>query len=128
MFSSRLMSFSSRRLLWRRNFATSVSVSKAEALAYRLVGGDRRALSQAITLVESSHPQHRKEAEKMLSFVSSLSRRQDSFRIGLSGSPGVGKSSFLESLGSFLTSEGCKVAVLVSVYRSGNMKRVFWGG
>ncbi|NBZ88134.1 methylmalonyl Co-A mutase-associated GTPase MeaB [Stagnihabitans tardus] len=77
-------------------------------LSEALSQGDRRALARAITLVESQRPDHRAEA---LELMSALPRRQ-ALRIGLTGTPGVGKSSFIEAFGLMLTGEGLKVAVL----------------
>lgn len=73
-----------------------------------LVQGDRRALSRAITLVESTHPDHRARA---LALLAALPDRQ-ALRIGLSGTPGVGKSTFIEAFGTRLTGQGLGVAVL----------------
>ncbi|KAI9352613.1 LAO/AO transport system ATPase [Obelidium mucronatum] len=79
----------------------------------------RAALARAITLVESTRPDHRRQAQSLLASVLASSpsfpnnaKRKDSFRIGLSGSPGVGKSSFIETFGMFLIEKGHKVAVL----------------
>ncbi|WP_273500914.1 methylmalonyl Co-A mutase-associated GTPase MeaB [Paracoccus sphaerophysae] len=77
-------------------------------LANRLAAGDRRALARAITLVESTRPDHRAEAVALLA---ALPPRQ-ALRIGLSGTPGVGKSTFIESFGLMLTGQGLRVAVL----------------
>ena len=57
----------------------------------------RRALARAITLLESTRPDHRARADEVLNAVLPASGR--SLRIGLSGSPGVGKSTFVEALG-----------------------------
>ena len=76
----------------------------------RLLVGDRRALSKAITLVESSRSDHRAAALELLEGVSKANRQ--ALRIGLSGTPGVGKSTFIESFGMYLTDQGRKVAVL----------------
>ncbi|MBK4214665.1 methylmalonyl Co-A mutase-associated GTPase MeaB [Paracoccus caeni] len=73
-----------------------------------LIQGDRRALSRAITLIESTRPDHRARAVALLS---SLPDRQ-ALRIGMSGTPGVGKSTFIEAFGTMLTEAGLKVAVL----------------
>ena len=72
--------------------------------------GDRRALARAITLVESARPDHRAEALALLSALRSPPRQ--ALRIGLSGTPGVGKSTFIEAFGLMLTGQGLKVAVL----------------
>ena len=72
--------------------------------------GDRRALARAITLVESARPDHRAEA---LALIDALREpRREALRIGLSGTPGVGKSTFIEAFGLMLTGQGLKVAVL----------------
>ena len=76
----------------------------------RLLVGDRRALSKAITLVESSRSDHRAAALELLEGASKANRQ--ALRIGLSGTPGVGKSTFIESFGMYLTDQGWKVAVL----------------
>jgi LAO/AO transport system kinase len=73
-----------------------------------LIQGDRRALSRAITLIESTRPDHRARAVALLA---ELPRRQ-ALRIGLSGTPGVGKSTFIEAFGKMLTAQGLRVAVL----------------
>jgi LAO/AO transport system kinase len=71
--------------------------------------GDRRALARAITLVESARPDHRAEA---LALLAALRDGPQALRIGLSGTPGVGKSTFIEAFGLMLTAHGAKVAVL----------------
>ncbi|KAF9206246.1 hypothetical protein BGZ59_011782 [Podila verticillata] len=114
-----------------------------EGLLAGLVDGDRYALARAITLVESSNPQHRVQAQRLLSKIlereATLASQQSttlanstpslskdastdakeqplrlgkSFRIGLSGPPGVGKSTFIESFGMYLVSKGHRVSVL----------------
>ncbi|MGB0498618.1 MAG: methylmalonyl Co-A mutase-associated GTPase MeaB [Rubricella sp.] len=81
-----------------------------EDLASAVSAGDRRALARAITLVESTRPQHRGEARALLR---SLPRpEKPALRIGLSGTPGVGKSTFIESFGMMLIAQGLRVAVL----------------
>jgi LAO/AO transport system kinase len=72
--------------------------------------GDRRALARAITLVESARPDHRAEALALLATLRDPGR--EALRIGLSGTPGVGKSTFIEAFGLMLTGQGLKVAVL----------------
>lgn len=72
--------------------------------------GDRRTLAKAITLVESKSIHHQKEAQILLKTILPLTG--NSFRIGISGSPGVGKSTFIETYGKMLTGKGHKVAVL----------------
>ncbi|MEZ5732834.1 MAG: methylmalonyl Co-A mutase-associated GTPase MeaB [Paracoccaceae bacterium] len=80
-------------------------------LANRLRQGERRALARAITLVESGRADHRAAAGDLLSKLAEGGARE-ALRIGLSGTPGVGKSSFIEAFGLMLTGQGLKVAVL----------------
>jgi LAO/AO transport system ATPase len=79
-------------------------------LAQALIRGDRRALAQAITLVESSRADHRPLADRLLEVL--LPRTGRSIRIGISGAPGVGKSTFIESFGLHVLSRGHRLAVL----------------
>jgi LAO/AO transport system kinase len=79
-------------------------------LAARVVEGDRRALAQAITLVESSRSDHREDADALLAEV--LPHTGESVRVGISGSPGAGKSTFIEALGLHVVEHGHRVAVL----------------
>ncbi|MFP7570191.1 methylmalonyl Co-A mutase-associated GTPase MeaB [Marivita sp. S2033] len=79
-------------------------------LARRILAGERRALARAITLVESSHADHRRDATALLETLRGHDR--EALRIGLSGTPGVGKSTFIEAFGCMLTGQGLKVAVL----------------
>ncbi len=78
-------------------------------LAKRLAAGERRALARAITLVESGRADHRSDAVQLLA---ALPQDAQALRIGLSGTPGVGKSTFIESFGLMLTRQGKRVAVL----------------
>lgn len=73
--------------------------------------GDRTVLSRAITLVESSLPEHREMAQRIIE-ACQLESRNDSMRIGITGVPGAGKSTFIEAFGGLLTSNGHKLAVL----------------
>ena len=75
-----------------------------------LAAGDRRALARAITLVESTRPDHREQAEALIEAV--LPRAGNSIRVGISGVPGVGKSTFIEAFGLYLVAAGRRVAVL----------------
>lgn len=79
-------------------------------LAARVRTGDRRALAQAITLVESTRPDHREQAEALLAAL--LPHTGKGVRIGISGVPGVGKSTFIEAFGLHVIGQGHKVAVL----------------
>ena len=79
-------------------------------LTDRILTGDRRALARAITLVESRRADHRAQATALLDQLAKHQRQ--ALRIGLSGTPGVGKSTFIESFGLMLTGQGLRVAVL----------------
>jgi LAO/AO transport system kinase len=80
------------------------------ALAEQILSGDRRALAKAITLVESTRADHGDQAVALLEAL--MPHTGQSIRIGVSGAPGVGKSTFIESLGNYLTEQGHQVAVL----------------
>ncbi|KAI8929365.1 ArgK protein-domain-containing protein [Entophlyctis helioformis] len=108
----------------------SVSASQPSAnvlsLFNGIIAGDRASLARAITLVESTRQDHKHEAQQLLSLIlrthGSHASSQPAaagdmsfptgFRIGLSGAPGVGKSSFIETFGMFLIEKGHRVAVL----------------
>ena len=79
-------------------------------LARLVTDADRRALARAITLVESRRADHRTAALALVALVQAAGRQ--ALRIGLSGTPGVGKSTFIESFGLMLTGQGLRVAVL----------------
>ncbi|PVH28193.1 methylmalonyl Co-A mutase-associated GTPase MeaB [Pararhodobacter oceanensis] len=79
-------------------------------LAARILRNDRRALARAITLVESTRADHRAQAIDLLQELAGHGRQ--ALRIGLSGTPGVGKSTFIESFGAMLVERGLTVAVL----------------
>lgn len=80
-----------------------------DATASALKDGDRRALARAITLVESARADDRPRA---LALLEQLGTERQALRIGLSGTPGVGKSTFIEAFGLMLTGQGLRVAVL----------------
>jgi LAO/AO transport system kinase len=80
------------------------------ALSAALRAGDRRALARAITLVESTRPDHREAADRLLTRL--LPETGRSIRVGISGVPGVGKSTFIETFGLHVIGRGHKVAVL----------------
>ena len=82
----------------------------AEELISRITKGDAVALSQGITLVESLNPEHHNKANQIIQGCLPFANK--SIRIGITGVPGVGKSTFIEAFGSLLTSLGNKVAVL----------------
>ena len=70
----------------------------------------RRAMSKAITLLESTRTDHRAQADELLTAL--LPHTGKAFRLGISGVPGVGKSTFIEALGLYLIGQGHRVAVL----------------
>jgi LAO/AO transport system kinase len=75
-----------------------------------ILNGDITILSQAVTLVESSKPEHQEIAQEII--VKCLPFSGNSVRIGITGVPGVGKSTFIEAMGKYITSKGDKLAVL----------------
>ncbi len=85
-----------------------------------LLSGNKISLGKAITIVESKHPEEKKIASELIDQV--LPHTGKSFKIGITGVPGVGKSTFIEAFGKFLTSNGKRVAVL-SIDPSSNKTR-----
>ncbi|MBT7752231.1 MAG: methylmalonyl Co-A mutase-associated GTPase MeaB [Porticoccaceae bacterium] len=83
---------------------------KSQSLADQVRAGDRRALAKAITLVESTREDHREEASTLLEALMPYSG--DSIRLGISGAPGAGKSTFIEVFGNHIIEQGHSVAVL----------------
>ncbi len=75
-----------------------------------VLAGDRLVLSRAITLIESTRPEDTGQAEEVLQAI--LPKTGKSIRIGVTGVPGVGKSTFLEAFGGYVTRQGHKIAVL----------------
>jgi len=88
----------------------AVDLTDLDTLAQGILGGGRRALARGITLIESTRPDHRAEAEVLLEKLLPSTGR--SIRIGISGVPGVGKSTFIEAFGTHVIGLGHKVAVL----------------
>jgi LAO/AO transport system kinase len=80
------------------------------SLAARLRAGDRATLARAITLIESKRADHRSEAHRLVQEL--LPHTGTAVRLGLTGAPGAGKSTLIDALGSMLTAQGHKVAVL----------------
>src|SRR5881227_1608097 len=80
------------------------------ALVEGVLAGDRRVMARAITLVESRRTDHRERAQELL--VELLPHAGEARRVGISGVPGVGKSTFIDQLGVDLTAAGSRVAVL----------------
>ncbi len=83
---------------------------KIDALKEGILKGDRVALAKAITLTESRLAADRKKAFELINELLPFSG--NSLRVGITGSPGIGKSTFIDALGNFLTEKGMKVAVL----------------
>ena len=83
---------------------------KVESIAEGVRKGNIRSLAKAITLIESRNPDHSQEAGELLDSL--LSGTGNSIRIGISGVPGAGKSTFIEALGMRLIRQGHKVAIL----------------
>lgn len=86
------------------------SFSNIEDLKNGIINGNRTALSKGITLVESQQPKHRSQALELLNWASQQSN--NSIRIGITGVPGAGKSTFIESFGIRLINKGYRIAVL----------------
>ena len=93
------------RVQSRRKKAPSVT-----ELTEGILKGDNTVLARAITLVESTHPEHIQQSYEIIEKCLTVS--SSSLRIGITGVPGVGKSTFIESFGTAITAEGKKVAVL----------------
>ncbi len=87
-----------------------MAVPDVAGLADGVLAGDRRAMARAITLVESRRGDHREAAQELL--VGLVPHAGGARRVGISGVPGVGKSTFIDTLGISLTAAGSKVAVL----------------
>lgn len=85
-----------------------------ERLMEGILGGERAALARGITLVESTHPGRAEQARLLVNSLTERNKRAGvgSFRLGLSGPPGAGKSTFMEAAGKRLTAAGHRVAVL----------------
>lgn len=82
----------------------------AQAYASGILAGDRVILARAITLVESELNEDQHLAGEVLDAI--MSRTGNSLRIGITGAPGVGKSTFIEAFGKTLIDDGRKIAVL----------------
>jgi LAO/AO transport system kinase len=90
--------------------AAAVPAIDVEALAAGVIAGNRATLARAITLVESRKPAHQQAARALLQIL--LPHTGRAFRVGITGVPGVGKSTTIDQLGTNLTAAGHKVAVL----------------
>lgn len=87
-----------------------MSVTGMQELADLIRADDRRALARGITLVESTRADHRAQAGELLDLL--LPHAGDSIRVGITGVPGVGKSTFIEAFGAHVIDRGHRVAVL----------------
>jgi LAO/AO transport system kinase len=85
-------------------------VTSSHELVAGVLAADRAVIARAITLVESKHPEHREQAQQLLQAL--LPSTGSAQRVAISGVPGVGKSTFIDALGSSLTAAGHRVAVL----------------
>ena len=83
---------------------------KASSLAANIRAGDRATLAKAITLIESKRADHRGEAHRLVQEL--LPATGKAVRLGITGAPGAGKSTTIDALGTYLTGQGQKVAVL----------------
>jgi LAO/AO transport system kinase len=90
--------------------ADSVDRTAIAGMARRIETGDRASLARAITLVESRKAQHRAQAAALLQHI--IPQTGGAIRVGITGVPGVGKSTTIDALGTFLTGRGHRVAVL----------------
>jgi len=90
-------------------FSKNIEINE-DYLLEGILSGNRLALSKAITLVESVNLEHQRTARKLLNKILPFSGK--SIRIGITGSPGVGKSTFIDSFVDYITSLGHKVAIL----------------
>jgi LAO/AO transport system kinase len=86
------------------------SADSVDELAAAVRGGDRAALPRAITLVESTRPDHRQQAQQLL--MALMPDAGKGMHVGITGVPGVGKSTTIEALGMYLIEQGHRVAVL----------------
>jgi LAO/AO transport system kinase len=97
------------RILKKRNSRPTMTV---DDYMKGIIEGNTIILSKAITLVESSLPEHREMAKEIIIRCLEHSKRKESMRIGITGVPGAGKSTFIEAFGGLVTSKGHKLAVL----------------
>ena len=83
---------------------------KSSTLLEEILQGNRRAMAKAITLLESTNPESFEQGQELLDSL--LPHTGKALRIGITGVPGVGKSTFIEAFGLFLIELGHRVAVL----------------
>ncbi|MBQ7998711.1 MAG: methylmalonyl Co-A mutase-associated GTPase MeaB [Bacteroidales bacterium] len=96
----------------KRFFKKKPALLSVDEYMAGITSGNTTILSQAITLVESYLPAHREVAQKIIAECQKHSAKMKSMRIGITGVPGAGKSTFIEAFGSYITSKGHKLAVL----------------
>lgn len=87
-----------------------MAAASTEEIAAAILTGDRRALARGITLVESTRADHRNQAIELLELLAG--QAGGALRIAISGTPGVGKSTFIESFGKHVIADGHQIAVL----------------
>ena len=92
------------------NIKKTIKDVAADVYISEILKGNTVFLSKAITLIESTNPAHQIKANEIL--AACIKTKKDTLRIGITGVPGVGKSTFIEALGHHLTAIGKKVAVL----------------
>jgi len=98
------------RAAWAGKGWLKFEMSGPDELAAALRSGSRRALARAVTLVESTRPDHREEAERLIEAI--LPATGGATRIGITGPPGAGKSTFIERFGLDGVARGHRIAVL----------------
>lgn len=96
---------------WQKSVRARRKKRGAQEYIDKIAAGDRYTLSQAITLVESESSRHKDLADEIVSGCLKL-QQHDTIRIGITGTPGVGKSTFIDSFGLHLVENGYKIAVL----------------
>lgn len=94
----------------KRFLNKSRNLLPVESYVNGILNGDITVLSKAVTLVESANPKHQQLAQDII--TQCLPHSGNSIRVGITGVPGVGKSTFIEALGSVITNQGGKLAVL----------------
>lgn len=94
----------------RENSLSGTLLPEDQALVEGVLAGQRRSLAKAITLIESTRADHRARAQQVLNAV--LPKTGNAIRVGISGVPGAGKSTFIEALGVWLIGQGKRLAVL----------------
>ncbi|KAJ2088204.1 hypothetical protein IW138_004376 [Coemansia sp. RSA 986] len=101
----RTMKKEKRRIRW-------ITSPKVQKLFEGIKEGNRGSLSRGITLVESTRSDHREQARELVAACARVTQRTRAMRIGLTGTPGVGKSTFIEAFGMMLVNKGHRVSVM----------------